>query len=110
MQFDEESIFQHLPNIIKVLISDDRPTAKEFIRERLARKRLEEDSANLDEGPLELLAYMGHYTLDALCIHVLCIILRNELTLIWKLTSGRRKGARRATIKKYCPVCFVRLS
>lgn len=58
--FDEKSIFSSVPNLVKLLIKKDKPSAMEYLRSHLRFT-----------SNLELLNYMDHYTLEAIIIHVL---------------------------------------
>lgn len=62
-KFDEESMFKTAPNLIKILISSDKVSAKDFLRSKL-----------LENNDIELLSEFGHYTIEALIVHVLCLV------------------------------------
>jgi tRNA nucleotidyltransferase/poly(A) polymerase len=58
--FLEQSIYSTIPNLIKILIQKDKPTARDYLRKCLQ-----------SPSDLELLNYMDQYTLEALILHVL---------------------------------------
>lgn len=63
MRFDEESIFKSTSDILKMLINPDLECARDFLRMKLTS---EEDQ--------ELLGELGHYTLEAVIVYVLCVL------------------------------------
>ncbi|KAK1572956.1 hypothetical protein Q3G72_035337 [Acer saccharum] len=63
MIFDEESMFKTTPNIIKILISNDKESAKDYLRNRA-----------LSEDDIELLSEFGQYTIEALIVYVLSMV------------------------------------
>ena len=63
IRFDEESVFKSASNIIKILIRKDGNSAKDFLR-----------GWYLDEEDMELLSEFGQYTIEALIVHVLCMV------------------------------------
>lgn len=63
MIFDEESMFKTTPNIIKILISNDKESAKDYLRNRA-----------LSEDDIELLSEFGQYTIEALIVYVLSML------------------------------------
>ncbi|KAF3452229.1 hypothetical protein FNV43_RR08327 [Rhamnella rubrinervis] len=89
-QFDEESIYKTLPNIIKNLIKINDQNAKDYLRSQIKQK---------DDN--ELLSEFGQYTIEALIVHVLSLVFNsleyNSLvrvaTLIERLESSVRTQA-----------------
>ena len=63
MMFDEESIFATTPNIIKILIKDNKINAKDYLKDKVD---------NNDD--IELLSEFGQYTIEALIVHVLGMV------------------------------------
>lgn len=63
MHFDEESVFKSTTNILKMLIDPDKESARDFLRGKLT-----------SEDDLALVAEFGQYTLEALIVHVLCVL------------------------------------
>ncbi|XP_058075836.1 probable DNA-directed RNA polymerase [Magnolia sinica] len=63
MAFDEKSIFQTIPNIIKILIRNDDISAKDFLKGR-----------ELEKEDIEFLSEFGQYTIEALIVHVLSMV------------------------------------
>lgn len=63
MQFDEESLFKSTTNILKILIDPEKESARDFLRAKLT-----------SEEDLALVAEFGQYTLEALIVHVLCVL------------------------------------
>ena len=63
MKFDDESILKTVPSLMKILIRGDLECAKDYLRKRL-----------LEKEDMELLSEFGHYTIEALIIHVLSMV------------------------------------
>lgn len=63
MHFDEECIFKSSPDILRMIIDEKKESARDFLRSKL-------DS----EDDLALIAELGQYTLEALIVHVLCVL------------------------------------
>ena len=63
MLFDEVSMFKTAPNIIKILIRNDKESAKDYLRNR-----------SLSEDDIELLSEFGQYTIEALIVYVLGMV------------------------------------
>lgn len=61
--FDEKSMFKTAPNLIKILIRDHSENAKDYLKARVS-----------DKADMELLSEFGQYTLEALIVHVLCLL------------------------------------
>ncbi|KAG6621672.1 hypothetical protein I3842_Q008800, partial [Carya illinoinensis] len=60
--FDEKSIFNTVPDIIRILIRDNEESAKDYLR----RRPLEKDD-------IELLSEFGQYTIETLIVYVLSL-------------------------------------
>lgn len=56
--FDEESIFSTVPNIIKILIHEDKECCKDVLKNQLEKQ---ED--------IDLISEFGHYTIEALIVY-----------------------------------------
>ena len=63
MLLDDKSIYHTAPNLIKLLIRPEMPTAKDFLK-----------SCPLSPEVLDLLDHFDHYTLEAIIIHVLGMV------------------------------------
>lgn len=63
MHFDEESLFHSTTNILKIMIDPEKESARDFLRTKLT-----------SEEDLSLIAEFGQYTLEALIVHVLCVL------------------------------------
>ncbi|YP_005090363.1 DNA-dependent RNA polymerase (mitochondrion) [Phoenix dactylifera] len=95
MKFDERSIYNSSPNLIKLLISKDLPTAKEYLKTHLSTEYL------------PMLNQFGHYMLEAIIIHVLGLVFNcvrdlsvvRVSTLLEQLDSAVRDQARFMLIK-----------
>jgi DNA-directed RNA polymerase len=62
MKFDESNIFRETPNIIKLLINQNKPSAKEYLYNQLPCTYY------------PMLNKFGNYTLEAIIIHVLGVV------------------------------------
>jgi len=62
MKFDESNIFRETPNIIKLLINQNKPSAKEYLYKQLPSTYY------------PMLNKFGSYTLEAIIIHVLGVV------------------------------------
>lgn len=62
MNFEEKSVFKSSPSLLKLLISDNMITAKEYLKQK---------KCGLSEDELASINKLGTYTLEALIIHVL---------------------------------------
>ncbi|GKD31083.1 hypothetical protein Tco_1241861 [Tanacetum coccineum] len=71
LTFKEKDIFPAAPEIAKLLIKKDLPTAKEYLRSR-----------NLNDEDMELVGELGGCTIEALLIHVICTLYKTEKTFI----------------------------
>lgn len=90
MKFDDKNIYNSTPNMIKLLINKDLPSAKEYLY------------SNLPSKYFPMLKMFGSYTLEAIIIHVLGLVF-NSLskssvvrlsTLLEKVNSTVRDQAR----------------
>lgn len=61
--FDDKSMFKSVPNIMKILIRDHDTCAKDYLKAR-----------SLKPAEMELLSEFGHYTIEALIVHVLSVL------------------------------------
>lgn len=87
MKFDERSIFKSLPNIIKILIRKDEECAKDYLK----------GSKDLNEEDKALISEFGHYTLEALVVHVLGMLytpLDNSIVRVSSLVERLESTAR----------------
>lgn len=75
MVFDEQSMFKTTPNLIKMLISTDKESAKDYLKNK-AR-------TNLDE----LLSEFGQYTIEALIVYVLCMVFTSSSNSMIRVAS-----------------------
>ena len=64
MKYDDRIIYNIIPNLIKRLIRKELPTAKDYLKKCL------KDNTEI----LELLTYLGHYSLEAIILNVLCTV------------------------------------
>ncbi|GKE84502.1 hypothetical protein Tco_1558244, partial [Tanacetum coccineum] len=71
LTFEDADIFSAAPDISKMLIKEELPTTKEYLR---GRKLTDED--------LELVWELGTFTIEALLIHVLCTLYKIEKTQV----------------------------
>lgn len=71
MIFDEESMFKTTPNIIKILISNNKESAKDYLRNR-----------TISEDDIELLSEFGQYTIEALIVYVLSMLFTSHDSMI----------------------------
>jgi hypothetical protein len=62
LHFDEANILKSTPNLVKLFIRADAPSAKDSLKKRLPREYL------------PMLNRFGSYTLEALMIHVLGLV------------------------------------
>lgn len=91
MNFDEESIFKTTPNIIKILIKDNKINAKDYLKDKVD---------NNDD--IELLSEFGQYTIEALIVHVLGMVFHSVeynsivrvATLVQQLETAVRMQAK----------------
>lgn len=96
MMFDETSLYKITPSLIKLLIINNMPTAKEYLKSFLSTE------------DLSLLHHFGHYTLEALIIHVLGLVFNcvrdfsvvRVSTLVEQLDSAVRVQAKILAGKK----------
>lgn len=73
MEFDETSIRKSSCVIMQKMISDDKPSAKDFLMEKL----------NVEKNvQYEFLNDFGQYTLEALIIYVICLLYRSDLSMV----------------------------
>ncbi|XP_022974198.1 uncharacterized protein LOC111472781 [Cucurbita maxima] len=71
MKFDQSSIYNVVPNFIKILIQKDKLSAKDYIIEKLA-----------NDDDIKMLEELGQYTLEALIIHVLGIVFNTYESMV----------------------------
>lgn len=68
LSFDEESIFKTAPDLVKMLIKENEVNAKDYIK-----------SLNkLSNDDIELLSYLGQYTLEGIIVYVLSTLFASE--------------------------------
>ena len=89
MKFDDTSVFKRSQNLIKQLIRKELPSAKEYLKNCLSTE------------DFPLLHQFGHYTLEAIMIHVLGLVFNSvreypvvrASTLVKELESAVRAQA-----------------
>lgn len=64
MKYDDECMYNTYPNLIKMLIQKDKATARDYLR-----------SFPLSSEDLDLLNYLDQYTLEAVILNVLGMVL-----------------------------------
>ncbi|GKC07566.1 DNA-dependent RNA polymerase [Tanacetum coccineum] len=69
LTFKDTELFPAAPEIVKMLIQEELPIAKDYLR---ARKLNDEDH--------ELVGELGTFTVEALLIHVICTLYKTEKT------------------------------
>jgi hypothetical protein len=90
LNFDEVNIFHNFPNMIKVFLNKELPSAKEYLKGCLSREYL------------PMLNRFGYYTFEAIMIHVLGRVFHSVRdlsvvrvsTLLDQLNSAVRDQAR----------------
>lgn len=71
MIFDEESMFKTTPNIIKILISNNKESAKDYLRNR-----------TISDDDIELISEFSQYTIEALIVYVLSMLFTSHDSMI----------------------------
>lgn len=73
MEFDEKSIRKSCYVIMEMMISNDKPCAKDFLFEKLNAE---------DNKKYQFLIDFGQYTLEALIVYVICQLYRTDETMV----------------------------
>lgn len=98
MYFDEECIFKSSPDILRMIIDEKMECARDFLRSKLK-----------SEDDLALIAVLGHYTLEALIVHVLCVLFSSAegnimirvATMVEQLEGNTRAQAKVVRQRKF---------
>lgn len=80
MNYDEKSLYKTSPNLLNLLIRDDMPNAKEYLKRYLPQE------------DLHLIYHLGSYTLEAIVIYVLGLVFSCVKESSVALYFGRSNG------------------